>query len=94
MQIASWTLFKNILAKVTSKKIETHFKSVLPLFAKDEAPACVIGHLTKPKNPVQRIRGKFVKQNTQFFISEKLIDLIVCFFSYKYQFMDVNRTAS
>ena len=55
MQIESWTLFKNILAKVTSKRIETHFKSVLPLFAKDEAPACVIGHLTKPKNPVQRI---------------------------------------
>ena len=33
------------------------------------------------------------KQNTQIFTSEKLFDLIVIFL-YKYQFMDVYRTAS
>ena len=34
------------------------------------------------------------KQNTQLFLSEKFLDLIMIFFPYKYQFRDVYKTAS
>ena len=42
-----------ISAKLTSRGIETHSKYVLPFSAMDQAPACVTGHLSWPKNPVQ-----------------------------------------
>ena len=48
-----------ISAKVTYKKIETHLKFILPFSATDKAPVCVTGHVTLPKNPVQRIWGQF-----------------------------------
>ena len=59
-------------------------------------PAYVKGHLISPKNPVQGILSQFVNKNMQFFTSEKHTDLIVFFFSflYKYQFMDMYKTAS
>ena len=73
-----------ISTKFSSKKREIHLEYVLPFHAIDEAPAYKTGHLISWKIPVQRIPGQFVK---------KCIDLIVTFFfSYKNQFMDVNRT--
>ena len=76
------------------KQIETHLKYVLSFSAMDETPAFVTGHMISPKNPIQRILCQFVNK-TQFFTSEKCIGLIVIFFfSYNYQFMDVYRTAT
>ena len=46
------------------KKIETHLIY--------EAPSYVTGHLSSLKNPVQMILSQFVKQNKQFFTSEKI----------------------
>ena len=64
-------------------------KYVLPFSAMDEALTYVTAHLIYKKTSTKDSRS-IPKQNTQFFTSEKLIDLIVIFFfSYNYQFIDV-----
>ena len=50
----------------------------MPFSTMNEAPAYVKGHLISLKNPVQRIPGQFVNK-TQFYSSEKLINLIMIF---------------
>ena len=61
----------------------------------DKTPGYVTGHLILQKNPAQRIPGQFVNKTNNFSHQQKVIDFIVIFFfSYKYQFMDVYRKLS
>ena len=65
-------------------------KYVLPFSAMDEDLTYVTAHLIYKKKTSTKDSRSIPKQNTQFFTSEKLIDLIVIFFfSYNYQFIDV-----
>ena len=61
----------------------------------DEASAYTTGQSDLAENPSLKASESICEQNMKFFKTKKLIDLIMIFvFSYKYQFMDVYRTAS